>query len=166
VNPRLRRFAAIAVGGALLAQTWLWIGLTGAPIGYTVDLSDSIVARTQFLLGGPVGELGATGTMRIIAGPHHFEQAWPLANGGEVHISEDIAPYPLLLGGGPSYDELIAAVRTRSKWEEATALDGRVNALRARIGRLSISIEGPLSYDELFRIAESLRPGFASLLNL
>ena len=103
--------------------------------------------------------------MRIVADRHHFEQGWSLASGGGVHISEDIAPYAFVLGE-PSYEEVIATVRTRAKWQQATAFGGRVNVLRARIGRVSISIEGPLSYDDLFRIAESLRPGFASLLNL
>jgi hypothetical protein len=98
--------------------------------------------------------------MTIRADASHFEQDWSLVNGGGVHISQDIAPYSLLFE--PSHDELIAAVRTRSKWQEATAIGGRVNALKARIGRVSISIEGPLSHDELFRIAESLRP-FAPL---
>jgi hypothetical protein len=80
-----------------------------------------------------------------------------------VHISEDFPPYAVLLGGQSSDAQLMAAVHTRSKWQETTALAGRVNALRATIGRTRVSIEGPLSYDELFRIAESLRPGFAPL---
>jgi hypothetical protein len=103
--------------------------------------------------------------MSIRANPNHFEQDWLLAGGGAVHISEEFAPYAILLGAGqPSDAELIAAVHTRSKWQETTALGGRVNALRATIGRTQVSIEGPLTYDELFRIAESLRPGFAPLL--
>jgi hypothetical protein len=47
---------------------------------------------------------------------------------------------------------------------EAAALGGRVTVLSTTTGRLSISIEGPLSHDELFRIVEWLRPGFGSLL--
>jgi hypothetical protein len=164
VNPSVRTFAAIAVGGALLVQSWLWIGLTGAPVGYNVDISVWTQTRSPFFLAVISGELGPVGNMRIIASPYHFEQDWSLASGGGVRISEDIAPYAYLLGGEPSYEELIAAVRTRTKWREATALSGRVNALRATIGRVSISIEGPLSYDDLFRIAESLRPGFGPLL--
>ena len=162
---QLRSLAALAVASALLAQTWLWIGLTGAPTGYTVELSDWTVGHTQFLLGGPPGELGPTGSMRILTDRYHFEQDWQLPTGGVVHISEDVTPYAFVLGE-PSHDEVIAAVRTRAKWQEAAAFGGRVNVLRTRIGRVSISIEGPLSYDDLFRIAESLRPGFASLLNL
>ena len=80
-----------------------------------------------------------------------------------MHISEEFTPYAILLGGQPSDAELIAAVHLRSKWQETTALGGRVNALRATIGRTLVSIEGPLSYEELFRIAESLSPGFAPL---
>jgi hypothetical protein len=166
MNPWLRALAVVAVAGALLSQTWLWIGVMGAPIGYTALVPVWMETRAQFFLAAVPGELGPAGTMRIIAGPHHFEQDWSLTNGGEVRISEDIVPYSLLLGGGPSHDELIAAVRTRTNWKEGTALGGRVNALRATIGRVSISIEGPLSYEDLFRIAESLRPGFAPLLNL
>jgi hypothetical protein len=75
-----------------------------------------------------------------------------------------MAPYSILLGGEPRHDQLIAAIRTRAKWQEATALGGRVNALKTTIGRLAISVEGPLSHDELFRVVESLQPGFASLL--
>jgi hypothetical protein len=164
VNRRLRRLAAIAVGGALLSQTWLWIGVIGPPIGYTVDLSARMQTRAHFFLAGIPGELGPAGNMTIRADAHHLEQDWSLATGGGVHISEDAAPYSLLLGGEPSHEELLAAVHTRTNWKEATALGGRVNSLRARIGRVSISIEGPLSYDDLFRIAESLRPGFAPLL--
>jgi hypothetical protein len=152
------------MAGALLAQTWLWIGVVAAPIGYTVGLSGWRDTQTQFLLGGPPVEFAPAGNMTIRADPNHFEQDWSLPDGGGVHISEDIAPYSILFGVGPSHDELIAAVRTRSTWQETTALGGRINALRARIGRVSISIEGPLSYDDLFRIAESLRPGFAPLL--
>ena len=110
------------------------------------------------------GALGPAAGMTIHAGPNHFEPDWPLSDRGAVHISEEIAPYSILVGGEPSYEELITAIHTRARWQEATALGGRVNALRATIGRVSISIEGPLSHDELFRIAESLRPGFAPLL--
>lgn len=162
MRSRLRRIAAIGVAGALLAQTWLWIGVMAAPIGYTVGLSGSTESPTHFWLGVSPGEFGAAGNMTIRWAPYSFEQDWPLPDGGGVHISEDIVPYSILFGAGPSYDELIAAVRALSTWQETTALGGRVNALKARIGRVSISIEGPLSYDDLFRIAVSLRP-FAPL---
>jgi len=162
VNPRPRTLAVIAVGAAVLVETWLWIGATSAPIGYVVDARVS-TPTTRFLLSGPPDEIDPVRGMTIRAGPSHFEQEWPLITGGVVHISEDMAPYSILLGE-PSYDELIAAVRTRAKWQEAAAFSGRGNALKATIGRVSISIEGPLSHDELFRIAESLQPGFASLL--
>jgi hypothetical protein len=164
VNPRLRALAAVAVGVTLLVETWLWIGVMEPPLGYAVDGPVS-TRTTQFFLAGIPGELGPQGNMTIRAGPYHFEQDWPLMNGA-VHISEDVAPYSILLRGEPDFDKLIAAVRTRANWHETTALGGRVNALRATIGRVSISIEGPLSHDDLFRIAESLRPGFAPLLNL
>jgi len=134
-----------------------------APLGYAIN-GPLKLPVTEFLVGGRASDFGTAGTMRIIAGPNHFEQDWPLTNGGAVHISEDKTPYPILLGGEPSHDQLMAAIHTRAKWEEATALGGRVNVLKTTIGRLSISIEGPLSHDELFRIAESLQPGLASLL--
>lgn len=163
MNPRPRTLAVIAAGVALLVQTWLWIGVIDPPLGYAIN-GPVRLPPTEFLVGGTPVELGAAGTMTIRAGPYHFEQDWPLANGGAVHIAEDMTPYPILLGGQPSHDQLIAALRTRAEWQEATALDGRVNAIRTTIGRLSISIDGPLSHDDLFRIAESLRPGFAPLL--
>ena len=163
MNPRPRTLAVIAVGAAILVQTWLWIGVAIPPVGYTVDGRVSM-PTTLFLLGGPPGQLDPVGGMTIRAGPHHFEQDWPLVDGGAVHISEDVAPYSILLGGEQSYDKLMATVHTRAKWEETTGAGGSVNAIKATIGRLSISIEGPLSHDELFRIAESLRPGFAPLL--
>jgi hypothetical protein len=163
MNPRPRTLVVIAVGVVLLVQTWLWIGVMDAPLGYAINGPVGL-PPTEFLVGGMPGELGAAGTMTIRAGPYHFEQDWPLAVGGAVHISEDVAPYSILLGGEPSYDRLIAAIHTRANWQETTALGGRVNALRATIGRVSISIEGPLSHDDLFRIAESLQPGFAPLL--
>ncbi len=161
MNPRLRRLAVIAVGGALLSQTWFWIGLTGAPIGYTVDLSVWMQRRAPFFFAGVAGQIGPAGNMTIRADAYHFEQDWTLANQGAVHISEDITPYAVLLE--PSQDELSAAVHTRTRWKEATALGGRVNALKATIGHVSVSIEGPLSFDDLYRIAESLRP-FVPLL--
>ena len=164
MNQRLRSLAALAVASALLAQSWLWIGLTEAPTGYTVELSGWTVGHTQFFLGGLPGELGPTGTMRIVAGRDHFEQDWSLASGGGVHISEDIAPYSFVLGE-PTPDELILALRTRATWKETTTLGG-LNSLTAKVGRVAISIEAPLSYDELFQIARSLHPGYASLLNL
>lgn len=163
MNPRPRTIAVIAVGTALLLQTWLWIGVIDAPPGYAINGPVALPAA-QFLVGGSPGDLGGAGVMTITAGPFHFEQEWPLANGGAVHISEDMTPYSILLGGEPSHDQLMAAIHTRAKWEKATALGGRVNALRTTIGRLSISIEGPLSHDELFRIVESLQPGFGSVL--
>jgi hypothetical protein len=164
VNPRPRTLAVVAVGVALLVQTWLWIGVASPPIGYTADVEGSFLTRTQFLLSGPPGTVAPAAGVTVRVGAGHLEQDWPLIDGGIVHISQDVAPYSILLGGEPRYDDLIAAVRTRSKWQEATGLGGRVNVLRATIGRVSISIEGPLSHDELFRIAESLQPGFASLL--
>ncbi len=163
MNPRPRTLAVTVVGVALVVQTWLWIGVMDAPLGYAIN-GPVPLPPTEFLVGGVPGELGGAGTMTISAGPNNFEQEWPLANGGTVHISEEMTPYSILLGGRPSHDQLIAAIRTRAKWQEATALGGRVNALKTTIGRLSISIDGPLSHDELFRIAESLQPGFASLL--
>ena len=165
MNPRPRTLAVIAVAIALLVQTWLWIGVVDAPLGYAID-GRVTSPTTHFLLAGMPGALGSAGGMTIRAGPYHFEQDWPLINGGAIHISEDFAPYSILLGGEPSYDQVLAAIHTRSTWEEATALGGRVNALKATIGRVSISIEGPLSHDDLFRIAESLRPGYPSLLNI
>ena len=160
----VRTFAVIAVAVALLAHTWLWIGVMGAPIGYSFALRGEAFAYRQFFfVGGALGDLAPVSNMSISASSHHFEQDWGLAGGGAVHISQDVAPFSILLGGQPSDDELIAAVHTRTKWQETTALGGRVNALRATIGRTSVSIEAPLSYDELFRIAESLRPGFAPL---
>jgi hypothetical protein len=164
VNQRPRTVAAIAVTVALLVQTWLWIGLTDAPIGYTAHIQDSMLTRAHFLLAGIPGALGPAGNMTIRAGPYHFDQDWQLTDGGAVHISEDVAAYSILLGEEPSYDKVIAAVHTPANWQETTALGSRVNVLRTRIGRVSISIEGPLSHDDLFRIAESLRPGFAPLL--
>jgi len=149
---------------ALLAQTWLWIGVMGAPIGYSFDLrGEAFAYRHFFFVGGVPGDLAPVSNMSISASSHHFEQDWGLAGGGAVHISEDIAPFSILLGGQPSDDELIAAIHARTKWQETTALGGRVNALQATIGRTSVSIEGPLSYEELFRIADLLRPGFAPL---
>ena len=164
MSRRLRSFAVIAVAVALLAQTWLWIGVMGAPIGYSFDLRGEAFAYRQFFFAGGVpGDLAPVSNMSISASSHHFEQDWGLAGGGAVHISEDIAPFSILLGGQPSDDELIAAIHARTKWQETTALGGRVNALQATIGRTSVSIEGPLSYEELFRIADLLRPGFAPL---
>jgi hypothetical protein len=163
VNPRPRTLAVIAVAIAMLLETWLWIGAVDAPVGYAID-GRVTAPPTKFLLGGTPGELGPAGNMTIRAGPYHFEQDWPLGNGGAIHISEDVAPYSILLGGEPSYEKLMATVHTRARWEETTGSSARFNALKARIGRLSISIEGPLSHDDLFRIAESLRPGFGSLL--
>lgn len=151
------------VAVALLTQTWLWMGVMGAPIGYAMEQGGASYSYRQFLVGGPSGDLAPAGNMSVRADPHHFEQDWVLAVGGAVHISEEFPPYAIVLGGQPSDAELIAAVHTRSRWHETTALGGRVNALRATIGRTRVSIEGPLTYDELFRIAESLRPGFAPL---
>ena len=163
MNPRPRTLTVIAVGVALLVQTWLWIGVIDPPLGYAVE---GLVRtpETEFLLGGVAGELGSAGGMRIQFSPSHLEQDWPLVSGGAIHISEDVGRYSLLLEQAPRYDELLAALKTRANWQETTALSGRVNALRTKIGRLSISIEGPVSHDDLFRIAESLRPGFAPLL--
>ena len=135
----------------------------GAPIGYTFEPRVAPYSYRQFLVGAASGDLAPAGNMSIRAEPRHFEQDWPLAGGGAVRISEEFTPNAILLGGPPSDAELIAAVHLRSKWQETTALGGRVNALRATIGRTLVSIEGPLSYEELFRIAESLRPGFAPL---
>jgi hypothetical protein len=164
LSRRLRTPAAIVVAVALLAQTWLWIAVMGAPIGYSFDLRGEAFAYRQFFfVGGALGDLAPASNMSISASSRHFEQDWGLAGGGAVHISEEVAPHVVLLGGPPSDDELIAALQTRTKWQESTALGGRVNALKATIGRTSVSIEGPLSYDDLFRIAESLRPEFASL---
>jgi len=78
VNPPLRTVGAIAVAAALLAQTWLWIGVMGAPIGYTVDDRVSTLTDTQFFLGGFPGDLSPSGNMTIRADAHHFEQDWPL----------------------------------------------------------------------------------------
>jgi hypothetical protein len=135
----------------------------GAPIGYNFEQRHTSYSYRQFLVGGASDELAPAGTMSIRADSHHFEQDWVLAGAGAVHISEEFPAYAILLGGQPSDAELIAAVHARANWQETTALGGRVNALRATIGRTRVSIEAPLSYDALFRIAESFRPGFAPL---
>jgi hypothetical protein len=163
VRHSLRIFAVVVVAVALLTQTWLWMGVSGAPLGYTFEQREAYYSYRQFLVGGASGDLAPAGNMTIRADPHHFEQDWDLAGGGAVHIEEEFPPYAILLGGQPSDAAMIAAAHTRSNWQETTALGGRVNALRATIGRTRVSIEGSLGYDELFRIAESLRPGFAPL---
>src|SRR5205823_13358416 len=48
----LRSIAVIAVAVALLAQTWLWIGVMGAPIGYSFDLRGEAFAYRQFFFVG------------------------------------------------------------------------------------------------------------------
>src|SRR5207249_11979083 len=106
---------------------------------------------------------GPVSKMCVRASADRCEQDWGLTGGSAVHISEDVASHAMLLGGQQGDGELIAALQTRTKWQETTALGARVNALRATIGRTLISIEGPLPYDDLFRIAASLRPGFAPL---
>jgi hypothetical protein len=111
VNPRPRTVAVVAVGVALIVQTWLWIGLMDGPLGYAIS-GPVTIPPTEFLVGGVPGDLGGTGIIRIIAGPFHFEQDLPLAKGGAVHISEDVTPYSILLGGQPSHDKLLAALRT------------------------------------------------------
>src|SRR5690348_5731975 len=112
-----------------------------APIGYSFEPRSAGYSYRQFFISAFPDDHAPAGTMSIVADPHHFEQDWALAGGGAVHISEDFPPYAILLGGQPGNAELIAAVHTRSKWHETTALGGRVNALRATIGRTSVSIE-------------------------
>ena len=97
MNPQPRTLAVVAVGAALLVQTWLWIGVTSPPIGYTADVEGSFLTRAQFLLAGPPGAVDPVGGMTVRGGPGHLEQDWPLIDGGIVHISEDVAPYPILL---------------------------------------------------------------------
>ena len=97
-------------------------------------------------------------------GGFDLQEDWTTSSGEGVRVVERMAPYAVLIGGEPSFDDVLAAVGDRSRWRETTVRDGRVNALQARIGRIAISIEGNLSYDDLFKIAQSLRPGFAPLL--
>ena len=52
MSRRLRSFAVIAVAVALLAQTWLWIGVMGAPIGYSFALRGEAFAYRQFFFVG------------------------------------------------------------------------------------------------------------------
>jgi len=154
----------IAVGLALFAQTWLFVGVMGAPIGYTLDVPISTLTHTEFMLAGPPEQLGPARSLKVRFGGFDLQEDWTTSSGEGVRVVERMAPYAVLIGGEPSFDDVLAAVGDRSRWRETTVRDGRVNALQARIGRIAISIEGNLSYDDLFKIAQSLRPGFAPLL--
>ena len=125
----------IAVGLALFAQTWLFVGV-----------------------------MGPARSLEVRFGGFDLQEDWTTSSGEGVRVVERMAPYAVLIGGEPSFDDVLTAVGDRSRWRETTVRDGRVNALQARIGRIAISIEGNLSYDDLFKIAQSLRPGFAPLL--
>ena len=154
----------IAVGLPLFAQTWLFVGVMGAPIGYTLDVPISTLTHTEFMLAGPPEQLGPARSLKVRFGGFDLQEDWTTSSGEGVRVVERMAPYAVLIGGEPSFDDVLAAVGDRSRWRETTVRDGRVNALQARIGRIAISIEGNLSYDDLFKIAQSLRPGFAPLL--
>jgi hypothetical protein len=101
----------------------------------------------------------------IKSGPDRFEAEWSLALGGSVRVVERLAPHAALVGPGPSADDVATTAGNRARWKQSKAPDG-ANALHATIGHVFISIEGPLSYDKLFDIARSLRPGFPSNLML
>jgi hypothetical protein len=155
----MRAVAAILIV-SLIAGTLGWMGSAEEPIGYDPSLSDASLVRTTFLMAGAPLELGVQGWFSVRGGRGRFEMDWTTARGASVHISE----WALLFGGDPTVDEIVAMAGTRERWREETAQGGKVRALRARIGRIVVSIEGDLSYEDLFRIAQTLRPGYGQLL--
>jgi hypothetical protein len=163
---------AFARGGLVLVLSWTlfagtlgWFGVAGAPVGYVADVSASAF-RAEFLLPGDLPpEFTQVGVLSMSGGRGTFEMDWRLRSGGSVRISERVVPYAILFGGEPTAEEMVALAGLRGKWDEAISPNGQ-NALKATIGRIHVLIEGPLSYDDLFRIARSLRPGYASLLLL
>src|SRR5437016_12992249 len=90
VSRRPRTLAVIAVAVALVAQTWLWIGVMGAPIGYSFDLRGEAFAYRQFFVaGGALGDLAPASNMSITASSHHFEQDWGLARSEERRVGKE-----------------------------------------------------------------------------
>jgi hypothetical protein len=155
----MRAIAAILIV-SLIATTLGWMGSAEEPISYDLNLSDASFVPTTFLMAGAPVELGAQGWFSVRGGRGRFEMDWTTASGASIHISERA----LLFGGDPTVDEVVAMAGTRERWRKETAKGGKERALRATIGRIIVSIEGDLSYEDLFRIAQTLRPGYGQLL--
>lgn len=158
MNPLPRTLAIGLVGIALIAQTWLWVGVSDAPVGYTIDRSGPSQWGAEFLwpvvaMAGPISAHG---------GPYEFGIDFQIGDGRAVRLTERTSPVTRLLG--PSDPATIAAlVAERDRWQETTTASG-VNVLTRQIGRISVVIEGALSYEELFDVARSLRPGLNWML--
>src|SRR5438132_1477440 len=109
----------------------------GAPIGYTLDVPISTLTHTEFMLAGPPEQLGPARSLKVRFGGFDLQEDWTTSSGEGVRVVERMAPYAVLIGGEPSFDDVLAAVGDRSRWRETTVRDGRVNALQARIGRIA-----------------------------
>jgi hypothetical protein len=153
MNPRPRTIAVVILGIALVAETWLWIGVGDQPIGYTVERAEGLQSWSQFLmpsdwtLAQPVG---------LSVGRYDLTMDYRFADGRAVRLIEHASPTALVFAP-QSREQIAALVADRQQWRESMTRSG-VNALYAKVGRVGVTIEGALSYEELFAIARTLRP--------
>ena len=86
----------IAVGLALFAQTWLFVGVMGAPIGYTLDVPISTLTHTEFMLAGPPEQLGPARSLKVRFGGFDLQENWTTSSGEGVRVVERMAPFAVL----------------------------------------------------------------------
>ena len=86
----------IAVGLALFAQTWLFVGVMGAPIGYTLDVPISTLTHTEFMLAGPPEQLGPARSLKVRFGGFDLQEDWTTSSGEGVRVVERMAPFAVL----------------------------------------------------------------------
>ena len=149
---RPRTLAVAVLAAAVLAQTWLWIGVTGAPVGYDIERAYVFRSADQFLMP----DLTLAQPVSLSGGHLSLEMRLVSSTGRAVRLAERVAPAALVFAphdpGG-----LRALVEDRTSWKH-TATGPMTNSLHASIGRVSVTIEGDLTADELFAIVRTLRP--------
>jgi hypothetical protein len=153
LNPRPRTLAVTVLAVAVLAQTWLWIGVTGAPVGYTVERADGFRSADLFLMPDPA----LAQPVSLAGGRLTFAMTLTSSTGRTIRVTERVAPAALVFSPQDP-----AAIRTLAQdpasWDRTATTAPALNSLHAWIGRVSVTIEGDLTHDELFAIARTLRP--------
>ncbi len=150
--------AAIA-GIAIFAAAFTTIGL-GARQSASADPMNAVKAAPFAVLMPtyvPAGaQLMRTDVFRNADGSADADLIYVFGNNKRLHLWETTRA-EATLGAKNPLSTGTDVKGTLTTWRQDKGMDGAVVTLSARIGQVLITIDGPLSVEELLRVADSVR---------
>lgn len=164
-----RRTPLVIVLAALLVAAAVVTGERAASVGYPwLDAApppapDILYWPRYFPAGSRPAALGISG---LGGRAVELEIRVVLATGDELRVWQTTRPGAVPADAAGTFVEDTVLVGTVAMWRLGHTPDGRSNLLYARVGPTLVVIVGPVTADELLRIADSLRRTRASSLIL